>query len=155
MFRAGSWRKVSLPERQLETEMFLRMGRQYTLPGPFRAAGNLPFMKATLLEALARGYESAQQSDKAFQIWNELYLLSIGTGFKLAEAEATFKMAEIYKSQKNVPDALKYYGVVNSDFAKPSRQPAPFSSSHLPGLISNPRGERESKQFHSKRKSQI
>ena len=113
----------------------LKDGKAVQLPGPFRAAGNLPFMKATLLEALARGYESAQQPDKAFQIWNELYLLSIGTGFKLAEAEATFKMAEIYKSQKNVPDALEVLWIVNSDFANPSRQPAPFSSSHLRGLI--------------------
>jgi tetratricopeptide (TPR) repeat protein len=86
----------------------LKDGQTIQLSGPFRAAATLPFMRTTLLEALAQGYESAQEPDKALQTWNELYSVSVGAGFKLAEAEAASKIAAIYKSKNDVTNALSF-----------------------------------------------
>jgi hypothetical protein len=61
----------------------LKDGQAVQMPGSFRVAATLPFMKATLLEALAQAYESAQEPDKALQTWNELYSLSMGVGFNM------------------------------------------------------------------------
>ncbi len=68
-------------------------------------------MKLGQLEALGQAYDSARQSNKALQTWKELYSLSIETGPKVVEAEAAFRIAEIDKSQKDVPNALNYYGI--------------------------------------------
>jgi CHAT domain-containing protein/tetratricopeptide (TPR) repeat protein len=81
------------------------------MPEAFRQAANLPFMKADMLEGLAQGYEAAHDPDKALQTWNQLYVLSSGTGFNLTLAESASKMASIYKGRKDISDALNYYGI--------------------------------------------
>ena len=60
-------------------------------------------MKATLLEALGRAYESAHETDKAFQAWNQLYSLSQAPGFASAGAEAAIELGKIYKSRNTCP----------------------------------------------------
>jgi CHAT domain-containing protein/tetratricopeptide (TPR) repeat protein len=98
----------------LETTLkgtILRDGQIVQMPEAFRQAANLPFMKATMLEGLAQGYEAAHESDKALQTWNQLYLLSSETGFNLTLAESASKMAIINFSEKHFPDALKYFGI--------------------------------------------
>ena len=87
----------------------LKDGQIQQLSEPFRAAATLPFMKATLLEALAQGYESAQEVDKAFQAWNELYSLSAETGLKVTEAEAASRIAEIYNGKSDISKALEFF----------------------------------------------
>ena len=121
----------------------LKDGHAEQLPGPFKTASTLPFMKSTLLEALAQGYEAAQQTDKALQTWNELYSLSIEAGFKFAEAEAAAKIAGIYKTKNDVPNALNFFaksieswhGLGNDD----QLSQVLVSESQL--LIQNKRGE--------------
>ncbi len=121
----------------------LKDGHAEQLPGPFRTAATLPFIKATLLEALAQGYEAAQQTDKALQVWNELYSLSIEAGFRFAEAEAAAKIAGIYKTKNDVPNALNFFtksieswrGLGNDD----QLSQALVAESQL--LIRNKRGE--------------
>jgi tetratricopeptide (TPR) repeat protein len=87
----------------------MKDGQAVELEGTFRAATDLPFMKTTLLEALAQGYEAAHESDKALQAWNEIYSLSIGADFTVAEAEAASKIAAIYKSKNDVSNALSFF----------------------------------------------
>jgi CHAT domain-containing protein/tetratricopeptide (TPR) repeat protein len=89
----------------------LKNDQTVQMPEAFHQAANLPFMKATMLEALAIGYEAAHAPDKAFQTWNELYLLSSETGFDLTLAESASKMAMIDLNKKQFPDALKYFGI--------------------------------------------
>jgi tetratricopeptide (TPR) repeat protein len=86
----------------------LEDGREVELAETFRATTDLPFMKTTLLEALAQGYDAAHESDKALQTWNDLYSLSVGADFKLAEAEAASKIAEIYKRKNDFSNALSF-----------------------------------------------
>ena len=86
----------------------LKDGQAIQMPGSFRVAATLPFMKATLLEALAQGYESAQEPDEALQTWNELYSLSMGVGFN-TEAEAAAKIGALYQSKKDTLDALEFF----------------------------------------------
>jgi hypothetical protein len=87
----------------------LKDGQTIELPESFRAAALLPFVKTMLLEALAQGYESAKEPDKALETWNELYSLSVVDGFKGAEAEAAGRMAAIYKIKNDVPNALTFF----------------------------------------------
>lgn len=89
----------------------LKDGQTVQMAKAFREAANLPFMKTTILEGLAQGYEAAHDADKALKVWNDLYLLSLESNFTLALAEAASKMASIYNSKKDVPDALHYYEV--------------------------------------------
>ena len=86
-------------------------GKVIQLPQAFLKAANLPVMKATILEALAQGYENAQQSDQALQAWNQLYLLSIDSEFNLTMAESSSKIANLYSRKKDIPSALNYYEI--------------------------------------------
>jgi tetratricopeptide (TPR) repeat protein len=77
----------------------------------FRSAVNLPFLKATTLEALGNGYDAAGESDEALESWKELYALSTDSGFTLTLAESATGIARIDESKKDVADALNYYGI--------------------------------------------
>jgi len=89
----------------------LKDGQPLQMPPSFGAAVAQPLIKVTLLEALAQGYESAQQPDKALNVWNELYAFSGESGFSAAEGEAALKIANIYTGQKDTTNALKYFSI--------------------------------------------
>ena len=82
-----------------------------SLGDAFRAATSSPFVKSTMLEALAQGYETAHDADKALKSWNDLYLLSVESNFSVALAESASKMANIYNAAQNLSDALHYYDI--------------------------------------------
>jgi CHAT domain-containing protein len=87
----------------------MKDGEALAMPETFRSAIALPMFAATLLESLAQGYEAAHESDKALQAWNELYTSARSTGNTAIEGEAAFRMANIYKSKKDIPNAVKYF----------------------------------------------
>ncbi len=94
MFTMGKFRRVFPHWRLLKKGSVQKDGKVIQLPQAFFKAANLPVMKATILEALAQGYENAQQSDQALQAWNQLYLLSIDSEFNLTMAESFSKIAK-------------------------------------------------------------
>jgi tetratricopeptide (TPR) repeat protein len=88
-------------------------GKAVEMPAGFHATVAQPFMKATLLESLAQGYEMAQEPDKALQAWTELYFYSVASGMNVTQGEAALRIATIYKNKNDAPDALKYFSIAS------------------------------------------
>jgi CHAT domain-containing protein/tetratricopeptide (TPR) repeat protein len=70
-------------------------------------------------------------------------MLSSGTGFNLTIAESASKMASIYNSKKDIPDALNYYGIATQTWRilKNNQQLSQNLTSEALLLIQSGRGE--------------
>ena len=69
---------------------------------------NLPFVRASLLEALANAYEASKRTSDAITAWSELYSFSSGTELAPATAEAALHLANLYAAQGDNDNAAKY-----------------------------------------------
>lgn len=109
--RTGNVQKgIAICEAMLKGNVLID-DQTLSLGDAFRTATSLPFVKSTLLEALAQGYEAARDVDNARSSWNDLYQLSVASNFTVALAESASKLANIYNAAQNIPDAMHYYDI--------------------------------------------
>lgn len=82
----------------------------------FRAVLKLPYIRASLLEALGNAYESAKRTSDAIGAWTELYSYSSGLHMTPANAEAAQHLANLYATQGDNENAAKYYQIAASQW---------------------------------------
>jgi CHAT domain-containing protein len=82
----------------------------------FRAVLKLPYIRASLLEALGNAYESAKRTSDAIGAWTELYSFSSGLHMTLANAEAAQHLANLYATQGDNENAAKYFQIAASQW---------------------------------------
>ena len=82
----------------------------------FRAVLKLPYIRASLLEALGNAYETAKRTSDAIGAWTELYSFSSGIHMTPANAEAAQHLANLYATQGDNENAAKYYQIAASQW---------------------------------------
>lgn len=75
-----------------------------------RAVLELPYIRASSLEALGNAYEAAKRTSDAIAAWSQLYSFS-GSGMAQANAEAAQHLGKLYAAQGDNENAAKYFQV--------------------------------------------
>jgi CHAT domain-containing protein len=76
-----------------------------------RAVLELPFIRASVLEAMGNAYETAKRTPDAIGAWSQLYSFSNGIQMTAAGAEAAQHLAHLYAAQGDNENAAKYYQI--------------------------------------------
>jgi tetratricopeptide (TPR) repeat protein len=82
----------------------------------------LPFFKIICLEPLAMAYEAGNRTDDALRAWQELYDMAAVGGVTLAKAESARKLADLYKTKKNLTKAIDYYALAAEASARAGKE---------------------------------
>lgn len=75
-----------------------------------RAVLELPYIRASSLEALGNAYEAAKRTADAIVAWSQLYSFS-GRGMTQANAEAAQHLGKLYAAQGDNENAAKYFQI--------------------------------------------
>lgn len=75
-----------------------------------RAVLELPYIRASSLEALGNAYEAAKRTSDAIAAWSQLYSFS-GSGMAQANAEAAQHLGKLYAAQGDNENAAKYFQI--------------------------------------------
>ncbi|MFZ0737930.1 MAG: CHAT domain-containing tetratricopeptide repeat protein [Candidatus Acidiferrales bacterium] len=75
-----------------------------------RAVLELPYIRASSLEALGKAYETAKRTSDAIAAWSQLYSFS-GRGMAQANAEAAQHLGKLYAAQGDNENAAKYFQI--------------------------------------------
>lgn len=82
----------------------------------FRAVLELPYIRASSLEALGGAYEAVKRTSDAIGAWSQLYSFSNGTGMTQANAEAAQHLAALYAFQGDNANAAKYFQIAAQEW---------------------------------------
>ena len=82
----------------------------------FHAVLELPYIRASSLEALGNAYEAAKRVSDAISAWSQLYSFSKGINLVFANAEAAQHLGSLYASQRDNEDAAKYFHVASQEW---------------------------------------
>lgn len=103
-------RGISILQSMNSGDIKVESGTQETQV-EFRAVLELPYIRASLLEALGNAYETVKRTSDAIGAWSQLYSFSNGVHMIAANAEAAQHLANLYATQADNENAAKYYHI--------------------------------------------
>ncbi len=115
----------------------------FQFPDGYDRTASLPYLKITFLEALARAYEAAKRPDEALKIWQDMYETATASAFALARAESAHKLADLYKTQKDLGKAIEFYSLTGDASATAGNEQSRFEALTSEEVLLFQQGEKE------------